>query len=242
MCCQLEDEQRAEETQEFLKEFVQALPDHKQDCVSFFVSGYNLPAAKDNLMGTQIHWGAQNCYFKSSGAFTGENSPEVLKSMGVDQCLVGHSERRQIFKETDLEIEKKVELLQKLQITPMICVGETLEQREFGQTKAVVLSQVKAALNSADLKKDFILAYEPVWAIGTGKVATPEMAEETHKHIRTYLIETMGDSGNETLILYGGSVKPENAKSLWAQPNINGFLVGGASLKVQSLLSLTEVV
>ncbi len=184
--------------------------------------------------GSSVHWGLQNSYFESKGAFTGENSPDVAKAMGATYVLVGHSERRKIFSESDSLLAKKVAYVQSIGLTPMLCVGEDLSERETGRTNEVILGQLDEGLKSADRKKPFVIAYEPVWAIGTGKVATPEQAEEAHVALR----ERLGGLGESTRILYGGSVKPENAGELAAKKNIDGFLVGGASLEAKGFLQI----
>jgi len=157
--------------------------------------------------------------------------------------LVGHSERRHIFNETDEVLNKKVLALQKWDITPMICVGETLEQRDAEETDQVISSQLVSSLSGADLEKEFIVAYEPVWAIGTGRVATPEIAEAAHKTLRSELVKLVGaDRAQKVRILYGGSAKAENANDLFSQENIDGFLVGGASLEVDSFYAILQAV
>lgn len=186
------------------------------------------------VKGTTLKWGIQNSYFESRGAFTGENSAEVAKGMGASYILVGHSERRKIFGEPDSLLAKKVKYVQSLGLTPMLCVGEDLSEREAGKTKEVILRQLDQGLSEADTQKSFVIAYEPVWAIGTGKVATPEQAEEAHLVLR----ERLGNVGETTRILYGGSVKPENAKELAEKKNIDGFLIGGASLEPKSFLQI----
>lgn len=185
--------------------------------------------------GTGICVGAQNCHWELQGAFTGETSPQLLKQLGIEYCLVGHSERRHLFGETILDTGKKVKTLQNLEITPMICVGETDEEREKGQTDKVILSQLEGALRDADLKKNFVVAYEPVWAIGTGKVATPELAQKAHAALRRFLKDQKLEN---TTILYGGSVKPDNTPGLNACPDIDGFLVGGASLDAEAFAKI----
>ena len=184
--------------------------------------------------------GAQNCSEQEFGAFTGENSVDTLSEMGVHFTLIGHSERRTLFAETDKVINKKVIKAASAGVLPILCVGETLEERESGKTLDIVLGQIKAGLAGLNIQNEseVIVAYEPVWAIGTGKTATPEQAGEVHNAIRGLLIELYGDFGQDISILYGGSVKPNNVKDLLAQENINGGLVGGASLKAESFNAL----
>lgn len=186
------------------------------------------------LAGSSIKLCAQDVFWETSGAYTGEISPEMLKDVGCRYVIIGHSERRQYFSETDENINRKVLASLKADLKPIVCVGESLEQREQGKTLSVVKKQVEAGLKSVGngQMKDIVIAYEPIWAIGTGKTATPEQAEEVHCSIRELLYE-MFDLGpvKETRIIYGGSVKPENIDSIMAEPNIDGALAGGASLK-----------
>lgn len=191
------------------------------------------------LSGSTLHFGAQNCYFETSGAFTGEISPVMLKALGATYVILGHSERRQIFGETDALIAKKVTAALDNGLKPIICVGETLEQREAGQAFSVVESQISVAVagNETALKSSgFMIAYEPVWAIGTGKVASPEQAQEVHAGITAQCQALFGDV--YVPLLYGGSVKPGNASELLAQADIDGFLVGGASLSADDFNSI----
>lgn len=184
--------------------------------------------------------GAQNSSENEFGAFTGETSVDSLSEMGVHFTLVGHSERRTLFGETDETINKKVLKASQTGILPILCIGETLEEREAGKTLDIVLGQLKAGLKDLKIQNEseVIIAYEPVWAIGTGKTASPEQAGEVHNAIREVLSEIYGDFGQDISILYGGSVKPNNVEDLLAQPNINGGLVGGASLKAESFNAL----
>ncbi len=190
------------------------------------------------LKGSSLRWGGQNSYFEAAGAFTGENSPQILKEMGAQFCLVGHSERRQIFGEADDLLAKKVQALQGMGITPILCVGETLDDRRWNRTQEVIVRQTRGGLQAADPTKPMWLAYEPVWAIGTGEVATPLQVEEAHSILRKALKEWSAQTANEVPILYGGSVKADNARSLAGINNVNGFLIGGASLKVDDFLSI----
>ena len=187
--------------------------------------------------------GAQNCSEHDFGAYTGEISATSLKDLGAYFVILGHSERRAIFGESDKVINSKVKKVLAAQLIPILCVGETLEQRESGQTMDVVLGQLKAGLKDVKLAgaSDMIVAYEPVWAIGTGKTASPVQAEEVHAQIRKLLCELYTDDlGKEISLLYGGSVKPENVVELLSQPNINGGLVGGASLKASDFSKLCQ--
>ena len=187
--------------------------------------------------------GGQNLHDQPKGAFTGEIAPTMLVDVGCTFCIVGHSERRTLFGETDSVVNTKAKAVLAAGLTPIICVGETLEERDQGRTAAVVTEQISgslAGLSAADLAKS-IIAYEPVWAIGTGKVATPEQAQEVHALIRKQLAEHADEAtANQVVIQYGGSVKPGNAGVLAAQPDIDGALVGGASLKAEDFLAIAE--
>ncbi len=188
--------------------------------------------------------GAQNIYFEKEGAFTGEISPAMVKDCGAAYALIGHSERRHIFGETDAMVNKKVHAAYKFGLDPMVCVGELLEEREAGRSEAVVETQIREGLANvpADRMKRLVIAYEPVWAIGTGKVATPEIAAAMHAFIRKIVDNLYGKEIADTVpILYGGSVKPDNIAGLYAVPDIDGVLVGGASLKSDSFLDIIHV-
>lgn len=190
------------------------------------------------LRGSPISWGGQNCYFEANGAFTGENSGTLLKEMGAHFCLVGHSERRLLFAEPDEMLAKKVVFLQKAGVTPVLCVGETIDDRRWNRTQEVIVRQTRQGLQNADPAKPIWLAYEPVWAIGTGQVATPEQVEDAHSILRKCLWEWSAMTSERVPILYGGSVKPDNAAALGALENVNGFLVGGASLDAVEFLKI----
>lgn len=203
-----------------------------------------LESAAKALEDGAVHLGAQNMHPKSEGAYTGEVSPVMLRSLFCTHVILGHSERREYFGETDAFINEKVLAALDSSLKPILCVGETLEQRESGATMDVVKSQLTACLNGvpADHAENVIIAYEPVWAIGTGKTATPEMAQEVHAFIRKELSGLLGSGPAEKIrILYGGSMKPENASDLLDQPDIDGGLIGGASLKARSFVSLVEI-
>ena len=183
--------------------------------------------------GTQIHISAQDVFWEEKGAYTGAISPPMLCDIGCKYVIIGHSERRQYFGETDESVNKKIKASLRHSLRPIFCVGETIQQRESGETFKVIEAQVTNGLKgiSADEMSALIIAYEPVWAIGTGKTATDEQAEEVHVYIRDLLNNLFGDISDTTRILYGGSVKPDNIDGLMAKPNIDGALVGGASLK-----------
>jgi triosephosphate isomerase len=185
--------------------------------------------------------GAQNVSDREKGAFTGEVSAEMLESLEIDYCIVGHSERRAYYGETDATVAAKVNQLLAHDLKPIVCVGEVLEEREAGQQLEVVRRQVEEGLFHLDAEKikEIVVAYEPVWAIGTGKTATPEQAQEIHHHIRTLLAGKYGQEvADEISILYGGSCKPSNAKELFACPDIDGGLIGGASLKAEDFVAI----
>jgi len=192
---------------------------------------------------SMIKLGAQNLLWEKEGAFTGEISPVMLKDCGCEYVIIGHSERRQYFGETNETVNKKMKLALDMGLMPIVCVGETLADREANKTNAVIEAQLKGAF--ADISNDdmanVVVAYEPVWGIGTGKTATPDMAQAVHKFIRTWLTSNFNaDIAEATRILYGGSVKPENAKELMAQDDIDGGLIGGASLKAESFIAIAR--
>lgn len=184
-----------------------------------------------SIRDTIIKLGAQNCHYESKGAFTGEISVEMLKDIGCSYVIIGHSERRNIFKEDNNFINKKLKAIIMAGLIPVFCVGETLEERQKEQTYRVIEEQLGKGLEGIDGEKGIVIAYEPVWAIGTGLAATPQDAEDVISYIRNKIGTIFGeDIGKTTQILYGGSVKPENIKELMEQRNINGALIGGASL------------
>ena len=195
------------------------------------------------LEGSCIKVLAQNIHSEPHGAYTGEISASMVKEVGCSHVLVGHSERRHIFGETDSFINSKLKAALSASLKPILCIGEKLNEREDGRTKYVVKNQLKDNLRgiSADRIKECVIAYEPVWAIGTGKTALPEQSNEVHAFIRGILTDDYGeDIADSVYIQYGGSVKPENTKELMAQPEIDGLLVGGASIKLESLLKIIE--
>ena len=202
-----------------------------------------LESVRDSLKQRGYNLAAQNCHWEQKGPFTGEVSPVMLKDLGCDWRIIGHSERRQLFGETNETVRLKAASVFKASMVPIICVGEVLEQRDRGETFQVIGSQLDVALKglSADQAEAAVIAYEPVWAIGTGKTATPGQAQEVHAFIRSR-IESLFNKGVEkkTRILYGGSVKPDNIDALMAEPDIDGALVGGASLEVGSFKRIIE--
>ena len=202
-----------------------------------------LMMAKDIYEHDEIGVFAQDMSEHESGAYTGEISAEMLKSIDVTGSIIGHSERRQYHGETDSHCNRKVKLALDKGLTPIYCNGETLEQRKAGQHLEVVKNQTEVALFtlSAEEIKKVVIAYEPVWAIGTGETASPEQAQEIHAHIRSLIAAKYGqDVANEISILYGGSVKPDNAKEIFSQPDIDGGLVGGAALKAEDFAKIIE--
>ena len=203
----------------------------------------SLPVVSDKVEQTEVHLGAQNMHAEPSGAYTGEISAEMLRSLYVSHVILGHSERRQYCGETNSSINQKILAAIQANLKPIYCVGETLEEREAGKTMEIVSAQVREGLegypsSALDL---LVIAYEPVWAIGTGKTATDEMAQEVHGGIRMVLTEMFGESAASSIrILYGGSMKPENATGLLAQPDVDGGLIGGASLSAKPFCDIVE--
>ncbi|WP_163879941.1 triose-phosphate isomerase [Paenibacillus favisporus] len=203
----------------------------------------NLPALVEAVKGTSIKIGAQNLHFEDNGAFTGEISGVMLKDLGVDYVIIGHSERRQYFAETDETVNKKVQAAFRHDLTPIVCVGEKLEEREAGQTKDVCKVQTEAAFQglSGEQAAQVVIAYEPIWAIGTGKSSTAQDANEVISYIRSLVEGLYGkEVADQVRIQYGGSVKPENVKEYMGQSDIDGALVGGASLQPASFIQLVE--
>ncbi len=202
-----------------------------------------IPAAVKAADSQPIRVGAQNAHAKSQGAYTGEVALEMLSELGCDYVLLGHSERREIFSETDDEVASKfAACCENGSMVPVLCVGETLAQRQQGQTETIVAAQIDAVLDKVGIAgfSKAVIAYEPVWAIGTGETATPEQAQAVHAFIRAKLAELDADVANALRILYGGSMKAENAADLLGQPDIDGGLIGGASLKVESFAAICD--
>lgn len=203
----------------------------------------SLETAVNTVEGSNIKIAAQNLYPKESGAYTGEVSPLMLKSIGVEYVILGHSERREYFKESDEFINEKIKSALENGLKPILCIGESLEERESGKTDEVNARQLENGLAgiSPEKAKDIVIAYEPIWAIGTGKTATPEMAETTHKEIRKVLSKLFGENvAQEMTIQYGGSMNAKNAKELLAMENIDGGLVGGASLEASTFIEVIK--
>lgn len=232
-----------EQTAEFVKAVKDKLPKATEVESVIAAPAVDLPALLENAKGSELKVAAENCYFEDEGAFTGETSPKVLKEMGVDYVIIGHSERRDYFHETDEDINKKAHAIFNNGMTPIVCCGESLETREAGKAEEWVEAQVKAALKdlTAEQVSNLVIAYEPIWAIGTGKTATSDQAEEICAVVRKTVAD-LYDQGvaDKVRIQYGGSVKPANVKELMARPNIDGGLVGGASLVPESYLELVN--
>ena len=226
----------------FIDEFAPMVKDTKHDVI-LCVPYTDLFYALLNVQGTNIKIGAQNMHWEESGAYTGEVSAQMLKSIGVEYVIIGHSERRQYFAETDETVNKKLKKALAVGLKPIVCVGETLEQREQGITMQVITTQTEKALEGLDASdvEKVIIAYEPIWAIGTGKTATKEDANEAVKQIREKIAEKYGqNTANGVIIQYGGSVKASNAKELFEMSDIDGGLVGGASLKVEEFANIVN--
>tara|TARA_B100001778_G_scaffold332213_1_gene338039 strand:- start:519 stop:1298 length:780 start_codon:yes stop_codon:yes gene_type:complete len=203
----------------------------------------SLEAVSKEVVNSNIGLGAQNMHHEASGAYTGEISAEMLRHLFANFVILGHSERRQYFGETDSMVNQKTLVALAASLKPIVCVGETLEEREAGQLNTVIETQLKGALVGVEPKHadQLVIAYEPVWAIGTGKTATPEDAEAVHATIRKLLVELIGaEAAEKVRILYGGSMKPENAETLLSQKNIDGGLIGGASLKAHAFATIVE--
>lgn len=229
------------ESVEFIEELKKEELDKEVECVvcAPFISLERLSVASKN---TAIKLGAQNVSQYDNGAYTGEISTSMLKDLKMEYVIVGHSERRQYFLETNEVINQKVQKVLSSKMTPILCVGETLEERESGKMNNVIATQIKEGLAnlSFDQAKGVVVAYEPIWAIGTGKTATSDQANEMAMFIRNQLRELFQDVAEDISILYGGSVKPDNIKEIMAQSDIDGALVGGAALKVDSFAELVN--
>ena len=224
----------ASDTKKFADDIKAIMPRAKWCDVVVCVPFVNIPAALKAFKDLRISVGAQNMFYEKSGAYTGEVSADMLKDLGVKYVIIGHSERRQYFGETDFTVNKKVLAALEAGLHPIICVGESLEQRELGITKELIDLQVKTALAGvpAEKMRHVVIAYEPLWAIGTGKTATAEQANEVNEEIRTVIRKLYGARvARSVTILYGGSMNAKNAAELLAQPDVDGGLIGGASLK-----------
>ena len=231
------------QTEEFFRAFLPLVFEHNRDEIVVCPPYVDLQAALESAKGSQIAVGAQDVYWKDEGAFTGEISSAMLVAVGCTHVIVGHSERRQYFGETDDSVNLKLKSALEHGLTPIVCVGEVLEEREAGLTEDVLRRQCLRAFNTLSAKKaaKLVIAYEPVWAIGTGKNATPQMAADAHLLIRGEAAKAFGEEFAAQLrILYGGSVKPENASALMSEEEIDGALVGGASLDAKSFAAIVK--
>ena len=231
------------QTSDFFRNFLPLVSGHTRDEIMVFPPFLDLPAAIEAARGSNIAIGGQNVHWKEEGAFTGETSAAQLLAVGATHVIIGHSERRQYFGETDDTVNLRLKAALEAGLVPICCVGEVLEEREAGLTDDVLRRQCVRAFHALSAKKaaKLIVAYEPVWAIGTGKTATPELAAEAHAVIRREATEIFGEEFSRKLrILYGGSVKPENVSSLMSQEEIDGALVGGASLDPKSFAAIVK--
>ncbi|HET7440660.1 MAG TPA: triose-phosphate isomerase [Terriglobales bacterium] len=233
-----------DDTRNFFHAFLPLVADHNRDEIVVCPPFVDLPAAVESAKGSNVAVGAQDMFWQKEGAFTGEISPSMLLAVGCTHVIIGHSERRQYFGETDDIVNHKLKAALEAGLTPIVCVGEVLEEREAGLTDDVLRRQcMRGLLHTISAKKAarLVIAYEPVWAIGTGKTATAQMASEAHQLIRSEVAKALGDQLASNLrILYGGSVKPDNVKSLMAEEEIDGALVGGASLDPKSLATIVK--
>ena len=227
----------------FVEAFLPLVAGHTRDEIVVCPPDIDLAVALESAKGSRVAIGGQNAHWKTEGAFTGETSAAMLLALGVTHVFIGHSERRQYFCETDDTVNLRLKAALEAHLTPICCVGEVLEEREAGLTDDVLRRQCVRAFHAVSAKKaaKLVLAYEPVWAIGTGKTATPELAAEAHAVIRREATEVFGEEfASKLRILYGGSVKPENASCLMAQEEIDGALVGGASLEAKSFAAIVK--
>jgi triosephosphate isomerase len=231
------------EAKAFVDAFLPLVAGHDRDEIALFPSAVLLTTVVEAARGSNVAVGAQNIHFAEEGAYTGETCVRQLQAAGGTHTLIGHSERRQYFAETDAIVNKKLLTALKHDVIPVVCIGEVLEEREAGKTEDVLKTQVTGAFAGVtpEMAKPIVIAYEPVWAIGTGKTATPEMAADAHRIVRAEIAKLLGlDIAAGMRILYGGSVKPDNATALIGQEEIDGALVGGASLKPDSFTAIVK--
>ena len=232
-----------EQAQAFVAAFLPLVWEHTRDEIVLCPAFVALPAVVEATRDSRIGVGGQDMFWEKEGAYTGEVSAQMLRALGCSHVIIGHSERRQYFGETDDTVNLKLRAALAAQLKPIVCVGEMLQEREAGTTEEVLRRQCSVAFReiSGGEAIPMIVAYEPVWAIGTGKTATPELAAEAHRVIRAEVAEAFGEGvATQMKILYGGSVKPENAKALMSQQEIDGALVGGASLEPKSLAAIVK--
>jgi len=227
------------ETRDFLSAFIPEVKEVKDVDIVIAPPFTSLTAADEKLKNTNIILAAQDMFYEEKGAYTGEISPLMLTDIGCRYVIIGHSERRQYFNEIDEIVNRKIKAAKKAGLGVILCIGESLEEREAGKTFHVLEREIDKGLHEADIEK-IVIAYEPIWAIGTGKTATPEQAQETHAYIRERLRLKYGNRADDICIIYGGSVTPENVDSLMACKDLDGALVGGASLKVESFTRLVK--
>ena len=232
-----------DQTRQFFRDFLPLVANHDRDEIVICPPYVDLLSALESAKGSNVAVGAQSVHWEKEGAYTGEISAGMLQDLGCTHAIIGHSERRQYFGESDDTVNLRLKAALEAGLTPIVCVGEVLEEREAGLTEDVLRRQCTRAFHKVSTKKDgkLVVAYEPVWAIGTGKTATPELASEAHSLIRGDAARTFGQEFADNLrILYGGSVKPENAKALMAEQEIDGALVGGASLDPKSFAAIVK--
>lgn len=209
-------------------------------CAPFTLLHFAQEFAQASRPHGSVQLGAQNCHWEEKGAFTGEVSAKMLRDLGINYVIIGHSERRQFFGETDETVNRRMVAALDAGLTPIVCIGEYLEERKAQRTSEVIANQVKSLLSTGRLSERVVIAYEPVWAIGTGLAATPEQAQEVHQLIRSLLKENLGENGSKLRLLYGGSMNPANVNELLHAPDIDGGLIGGASLKPGDFYSLIQ--
>ncbi len=227
------------ETREFISRFVPEVKDMSNVDIAIAPPFTSLSVAAEKLKNTNVILAAQNVFYEEKGAYTGEISPLMLIDIGCKYVIIGHSERRQYFNEADDIVNKKIKAAKKAGLGIIFCIGESLEEREAGKTFYVLNREIEKGLNGID-PEDIVMAYEPIWAIGTGRTATPEQAQETHSYIREKINVLYSKKADEICIMYGGSVTPENIDSLMACKDVDGALVGGASLKVESFIKIVK--
>jgi len=227
------------ETEEFLSSFIPAVEDITDRDIVIAPPFTSLSIASKKIKNTNVKIAAQDVFYEEKGAYTGEVSPAMLSDVGCEFTIIGHSERRQHFKETDEIVNKKIKAVRRQGIGVIFCIGESLEEREARKTFTVLEREIDRGLLEID-SENLVVAYEPIWAIGTGKTATPEQAQEAHAYIREKLKIRYGNKADEIRIIYGGSVTPENIDYLMACKDVDGALVGGASLKVESFISIVK--
>ena len=232
-----------DQTRDFFRDFLPMVQDHDRDEIAVCPPFVNIHAAVEAAKGSRVAIGGQNMFWEKEGAYTGEISTTMLLASGCTHVIIGHSERRQYFGETDDTVNMKLKAALEAGLTPIVCVGEVLEERESNLTEDVLRRQCLRAFHAISGKKaaKLVVAYEPVWAIGTGKTATPQLASDAHELIRGEAAKAFGDDfASQLRILYGGSVKPDNAKALMSQEQIDGALVGGASLDPKSFTAIVK--